>query len=133
MSKFSPIILIVEDEALLSSTLKTKLEQDSSYHVVVVDNGQDVLETAKTEHPDLILLDILLPKMDGFAVLQALKSDPDTESVPVVMLSNLGEPNDMDRAVAEGAVAYLVKSNVDPGVIVQQVKKYINIFAKDES
>jgi CheY-like chemotaxis protein len=132
MSKFDPTILIVEDESLLASTLKTKLEQDPSYRVIIVDNGAEVLELTKTEMPDLILLDILLPKMDGFDVLRALKKDPNTRDVPVVMLSNLGEANDMNKAVAEGAVAYLVKSNVDPGIIVQQVKKYINIFSKDE-
>lgn len=82
---------------------------------------------ARKEAPDLILLDILMPKMDGFEVLEALKKSPDTKGIPVIMLTNLGQKEDVDRGIKLGAVDYLIKAHFVPSDTVARIKKVLKM------
>ncbi len=115
-------ILIVEDEKPLSHALEMKLGHEG-YETRVVTNGTDALAALKEDHFQMILLDLIMPIMDGFAVLTALKERKNT--VPVIVLSNLGQAEDQAKAKELGAVDYFVKSNTPIADIVARVKAAI--------
>jgi two-component system, OmpR family, alkaline phosphatase synthesis response regulator PhoP len=117
-------ICIIEDEEMLLSALHDEMG-NAGYRVISAKGGREGLELAKTEHPDIILLDILLPEMDGFEVLQRLKDDEQTESIPVLILSNIGQKYDIQKGLELGAVAYLEKSSTDINNITEKVKEII--------
>ena len=96
-------ILLVEDDTFLAGIYSTKLRIEG-FAVSHAPDGARGLELARRERPELILLDILMPKMDGFQVLEELKKDPKTKGMPVIMLTNLGQKEDVDRGVKLGAV-----------------------------
>jgi DNA-binding response OmpR family regulator len=104
-------ILVVEDEPTLRETLAESLEADG-YRAVQAADGRTAMEHFRADKPDLVLLDLIMPKLQGFEVLKALKADPATAMIPVVVLSNLGHDADVQRALESGAVAYLVKANL---------------------
>jgi DNA-binding response OmpR family regulator len=117
-------ILIVEDEEMLSTMYKVKFENEG-YEVFTASNGTDGLAVA-VKHPlDLILLDIIMPKIDGFAVLKKLKETAKTKSVPVILLTNLGQDEDISRGKELGAAGYLIKANNTPSEVVAKVKDFI--------
>lgn len=118
-------IMIVEDDELIRNMYKTKLEADG-YTVVVVDNGGDAIPTAKAEKPDLVLLDVILPQLDGFTVLEELKSMTETKDTPVIMLTNLGTEEDIEKGNKMGAVDYIVKANFTPAQVSEQIKIFFN-------
>ena len=117
-------ILIVEDEEMLSTMYKVKFENDG-YEVFSATNGADGIEMAKKEGPKIILLDIIMPKIDGLAVLKKLKEDPKTKPIPVILLTNLGQDEDITRGKELGAVGYLIKANNTPSEVVTKVQQYI--------
>ena len=122
-------ILLVEDDGFLASIYSQKLELEG-YEVTFATNGEDGLKLAQKDHPDLLLLDLLMPKMDGFSVLKALKEDPKTKNAPVILLTNLGQEEDIARGKEMGSVGYLVKANITPAEVVEQVKKQLANLAK---
>jgi DNA-binding response OmpR family regulator len=97
------------------------------YKVSTADNGEKGLNDAKKKKPSIILLDVLLPKLDGFAVLEKLKADPTTKDIPVVLLTNLGQKDDVEKGLEAGAVDYLIKAHFKPSEIVDKVKKVLHI------
>src|SRR3989344_3964847 len=105
-------ILIVEDEEVLLEVLKEKLEEDD-YDVRIARDGEEAISVTKTFKPDLILLDLLLPKKSGFDVLRALRSDLDLKTLKVVVLSNLSDDQQVKEALSLGARDYFVKGQ-DP-------------------
>lgn len=117
-------VLLVEDDAFLLNIYKTKLEMEG-YKVTPADNGESGLQQAGLKSPDIILLDVLLPKMDGFTVLEKLKSDPKTVNIPVMMLTNLGQKDDVERGLKGGAVDYLIKAHFKPSEVVEKIKKIL--------
>ena len=117
-------ILIVEDEEMLSTMYKVKFENDG-YEVYTANNGAEGIEIAAQKVPHLILLDIIMPKIDGFAVLKKLKENPKTKGVPVILLTNLGQDEDISRGKELGAAGYLIKANNTPSEVVAKVKQYI--------
>ncbi len=117
-------ILVIEDEEMLSTMYKVKFENDG-YDVSVANNGADGLELAPKVMPNLILLDIIMPKIDGFAVLKKLKEDPKTKDIPVIMLTNLGQDEDISRGKEMGSAGYLIKANNTPAEVVEKAKVYI--------
>ena len=117
-------ILIVEDEEMLSTMYKVKFENDG-YTVYTATNGAEGIELAVKDQPNLILLDIIMPKIDGFAVLKKLKEDPKTKGIPVILLTNLGQDEDISRGKELGAAGYLIKANNTPSEVVAKVKQYI--------
>ena len=106
-------ILLAEDDRILRKAGEVALKK-KGYTVVVAVDGEDALEKAGTHELDLILLDVMMPKLDGFEVLTRLKQSPATRDVPVIMLSNLSQEADVRRAIDGGARGYLVKSNLGP-------------------
>lgn len=115
-------ILFIEDESALHKTLSDALPKEE-YEIVSALDGEIGLRLAKAKKPDLILLDLVLPKMDGFEVLEALKQDESTKDVPVIVLTNLEQMADIQKAIDLGARTYLVKSNYNLQEVVDMVKK----------
>lgn len=122
METKKPKILIVEDDPFLSSMYTTKLEK-SGYETVACEDGARGLELVESEKPDLILLDILLPKMSGFDVLKRLKKDPKLKDIPVILLTNLEQKPDVDEGLKLGAVDYLIKAHFTPQEVILKIKK----------
>lgn len=118
-------ILIVEDDTFLAGIYANKFEREG-FGVVLAVDGEAGLKSAKKERPDIILLDILLPKLDGFEVLQQLKADRDLHSIPVVLLTNLGQKEDVDKGLKLGAADYLIKAHFMPAETVDKVKKVLS-------
>lgn len=114
-------ILIVEDDKFLRDLIVQKLKREGFATSEAVD-GEEGLKIAKDKRPDIILLDLILPGLDGFEVLRQIKSDNSTASIPVIVLSNLGQKEDMDRAIAGGAEAFMVKAHFTPGEIIAKIK-----------
>jgi len=107
-------VLLVEDDEAVAEMYKLKLELDG-YLVQVIADGESAVRSAQADPPDLVFLDVRLPKMDGFEVLQALRRDERTKHVPVVVLSNYGEQELVERGLKLGALEYLIKSQTTPG------------------
>ncbi|MBU4332662.1 response regulator [Patescibacteria group bacterium] len=114
-------VLIIEDEDMLSDMYKVKFEKEK-FQFLRATEGSEGLEMAKREKPDVILLDVIMPKMDGFAVLQALKADSATKSARVILLTNLGQDEDIQKGKDMGADDYLVKANFTPTQVVEKVR-----------
>jgi DNA-binding response OmpR family regulator len=115
-------VLLVEDDTFLSNIYKTKFEMEG-FSVTVSDNGEAGLSDAKKKKQDVILLDILLPKMDGFTVLEKLKTDKTVKDIPVILLTNLGQKDDVEKGLKLGAVDYLIKAHFKPSETVEKVRK----------
>ena len=105
-------ILIIEDEILLSDLLKMNLKE-AGFEVETAYDGKEGLEKAKSFLPDLILLDLIMPVLDGYQVLQEIQKDPVLEKIPVIVLSNLGQEEEIARAKRLGAKDFVVKANLD--------------------
>lgn len=114
-------ILFVEDEESLQKVIKESLEKHG-YNVISAMDGENGISLAKNEKPDLILLDLILPRKDGFEVLTALKAAPETAVIPVIVLTNLEGSADVERVLSLGAHTYLVKSNYSLDDVLLKVK-----------
>lgn len=117
-------ILVGEDDKNYSNIFRLKLEKEG-YIVFIAGNGKEVLEIAKREEPHLILLDIIMPIQNGFDTLKILKSDANLLHIPVIMVSNLGQDEDVKKAQKLGASDYLIKANTSIQEMVERVKNYI--------
>ncbi len=117
-------ILIIEDDALLSRMYETVFKA-KSYEVIVAADGQAGLEQARSGHPAAILLDIMMPKLNGLDLLQQLKADPAVKDIPVVVLSNLTGNTDISTALRLGAVRYIVKSEQKPKQVEQIISELL--------
>lgn len=117
-------ILIIEDEDIVSTLIQKKLSQ-LGYDVLVSRDGQDGLKTMRKEKPDLILLDMVMPKVGGLEVLEQMVKERKLKNIPVVVISNSGQPVEIDRAQKLGAKDWLVKTEFDPQEVVDKVVKQI--------
>jgi DNA-binding response OmpR family regulator len=117
-------ILIVEDDKFLRELIVKKLSNER-YDVVEAVDGEQGLQKIKETKPDLVLLDLILPGIDGFEVLAQKKEDPFIASVPVIVLSNLGQKEDVDKGLSLGATDYLIKAHFTPGEIIEKVRNII--------
>ncbi|MCX6745906.1 MAG: response regulator [Candidatus Parcubacteria bacterium] len=117
-------ILLIEDDSFLVEMYTTKFELEG-FEVISAEDGKKGLDFALKEKPEIILLDILMPKMDGFAVLEALKKDKTTLNIPVVLLTNLGQKDDVKKGFEKGAVGYLIKAHFMPSEVVDKIKKIL--------
>jgi CheY-like chemotaxis protein len=115
-------VLLVEDEPLVNRMYEKALRFEG-HEVDVVEDGEAALAKVASSKPDLILLDIMMPKMDGFAVLARLKENKSYRNIPVVVLTNLAGDEDTKKALSLGAVSYLVKSDLEPSKIVAEIEK----------
>ncbi|MFA5083952.1 MAG: response regulator [Candidatus Paceibacterota bacterium] len=117
-------VLLVEDEAFLANLLKSRLEKEGLVTQVARD-GEEALKLLKEAKFDLVLLDIILPKLSGFEVLESMQADPQLQGVPVMIISNLGQESDISRGQSLGTVEYFVKAKVSIDDLVVHVKKYL--------
>lgn len=117
-------ILIVEDDGFLASIYAQKLEL-AGYEVAFATNGEDGLKLVSKDRPDLVLLDLLMPQMDGFEVLEKLKGDPATKDIKVLVLTNLGQKEDVDRCLKLGAVGYIIKAHSLPEETVRRIQEIL--------
>ncbi|OGY46098.1 MAG: hypothetical protein A3A24_03710 [Candidatus Buchananbacteria bacterium RIFCSPLOWO2_01_FULL_46_12] len=122
MSNGDKTILIVEDDKFLAKMLGRNLESHH-YQVVQAINGKEGLVKASQGNIDLILLDIMLPDIDGFDLLETIKNDEKTKRIPVIIISNLGQPEDIQQGKSLGAKDYLVKSDLSLDQVVEKVRK----------
>lgn len=118
-------VLFVEDDALVAQMYRLKLELDG-YVVEIAADGLAALEKARSVEPDIIFLDIRLPKLDGLSVLERLRQDPSTEHTPVVILSNWNEKELVERGIKLGALDHLIKSQTTPGRLSQRLRNWLN-------
>lgn len=118
-------ILIIEDDSFISDMYKIKLESEG-FDVEAAPDGIRGLEAVGKERPDLILLDIVMPKMDGFTVMQNLKENPETSDIPVIMLTNLGQKDSVEKGLKLGAKDYIIKAHFTPLEVVDKVKDFLN-------
>ena len=118
-------ILFIDDDNFLRKVYQAELKENG-YEVVLAADGQAGLDKAKLEKPDLIILDMILPIMNGFEVLTTLKNNNETNSIPVIILSNLGQDIDKKKGINLGAVDYLVKDDTTLNIIVSKINEYLN-------
>lgn len=116
-------ILLAEDDEFLSSLIKNRLERES-YTVTLVIDGAQVIEAIRREKPQLILLDLILPNKLGFEVLEEMKADPEIDSIPVMVISNLGQPEDIKKAQEFGVIDYFIKAQI----LIDDLLKRIAVF-----
>ena len=119
-------ILIVDDETVLADLLSAKIGSEG-FSVIVARDGEEGLEKALAEHPDLILMDIIMPKMDGITVLKKLRQDSWGKNAPVIILTNLNTAEAVEDSIASGAYDYLVKIDYTLEDLVKIIKKRLGI------
>lgn len=117
-------IVIVEDDQFLRKLITRKLS-GQEYEIVEAVDGEGALEKIKQEQPDLVLLDLILPGMDGFEVLSEIEEDPELSSIPVIILSNLGQKSEIEKGLDMGAVDYLVKAHFTLGEIGDKIEEVL--------
>ena len=117
-------ILIVEDDEFLRSLTAKRLEKEN-YHIEVAVDGENAISTVESVKPDLILLDLLLPGKDGFEVLKKIRLTESTKGIPVIIFSNLGQKEDIEKAKALGVDDFLIKANFTLDDVVGKIKKVI--------
>jgi two-component system, OmpR family, phosphate regulon response regulator PhoB len=115
-------ILVAEDDRFLRKAAEMALKRQG-YTVLTAADGEEALRAARSVLPDLILLDLIMPKLNGFDVLQALKKDAPTAHIPVIILSNLGQDRDVQQALDAGAAAYFIKTDLSIQALVQRVEE----------
>lgn len=114
-------ILIIEDDKFLRELISQKLAKES-YEVFEAIDGEEGVKKAKTAKPNLVLLDLILPGIDGFEVLSQMKKDLSLSQIPVIILSNLGQKEDIEKGINLGAVDYLIKAHFTPNEIIEKIK-----------
>lgn len=117
-------ILLIEDEELIIKLLGKKLSS-AGYDIALAMNGEEGLKKMKEVKPDLVLLDIIMPRKGGFEVMEEMCKDPRFLNIPVIVISNSGQPLELDRAKRLGAVDWLVKTEFDPKEVMEKVQKYV--------
>ena len=117
-------ILLIEDEQLMTDLLERKLTQEG-YEILAAKDGVEGIEKMKEIRPDLILLDIVMPRMGGFEVMEEMNKNENLKQIPVIVISNSGQPVELDRAKRLGAKDWLIKTEFDPQEVIDKVVKQI--------
>lgn len=119
-------IFIVEDDSFVMDIYRTKLTQEG-FDVMTAANGVDAMKKLKEEKdlPDLIMLDIVMPYMDGLEVLKNVRSDDRTKNIPVILLTNLSQKEEVDKGLSLGANDYLIKSHFTPSEVMEKINQYL--------
>ena len=125
-------ILFIEDESTLQKTLSAVLEKED-FKIISAMDGEIGLKLIKLKNPDLILLDLILPKLNGFEVLRKIKEDKDTKNIPIIVLTNLETMKDVNKAIELGATTYLVKSSHTLEEVIVKIKQVLSSESKVEN
>lgn len=118
-------ILLIEDDSFISQMYDIKFKQ-TNYDFLLARDGEEGLQIMKSVKPDIVLLDIILPEMDGFTVLEEIKKDPALASIPILLLTNLGQQENIQKGLSLGAKDYIVKAHSTPQEVVEKVKAYLS-------
>ncbi|OGI17814.1 MAG: hypothetical protein A3J63_03385 [Candidatus Moranbacteria bacterium RIFCSPHIGHO2_02_FULL_40_12b] len=118
-------ILLVEDDVFVSDVYQTKLKQEG-FEVISAENGSEAMKKLETVVPDIILLDIIMPYMDGKEVLARLKESEKWKNIPVIILTNLSQRDDVEEILQKGADDYLIKSHFTPSEVVEKIKAVLD-------
>jgi DNA-binding response OmpR family regulator len=118
-------ILLVEDSKVVQQMYRNKLTFEQ-FNVLTADNGMEAVKVLSKEKPDIILLDLMMPIMDGFKVLQVVKTDPRLSNVPVLVFSAKGQSEEVEKALNLGAAGYIVKATTKPNEVVEQIRKVLS-------
>ncbi len=113
-------ILVIEDDKFLRELISQKLLHEG-YDIAEAVDGEKGLEAVEKEKPDLVLLDLILPGLDGFEVLTKIKENPAVSQIPVIILSNLGQKDDIEKGLKMGAKDYLIKAHFTPAEIIEKI------------
>jgi two-component system phosphate regulon response regulator PhoB len=124
-----PRILLVEDDLTLASLYQMRMETEG-FEVQHCPNGEEALQAARDFKPDLILLDIMMPRMNGFDVLDIIRNTPETKDIKIVILSAMGQPEDQAKAKQLGANDYMVKSQVVIADVMDRLRRHLDLPAK---
>lgn len=124
MPKHPIKVLLVEDDSFISKMYVTKFTLQK-FNVLAAADGEEGLRLAEQEVPDIILLDIMLPKMDGWQVLEHLKINQKTKNIPVLMLTNLGAQEDIERGLELGATDYMIKAHFVPSEVIEKINRLV--------
>lgn len=114
-------VLVIEDDKFLRELIAQKLLKEG-YNISEAIDGEEGIKKVKEEKPDLVLLDLILPGIDGFEVLSQMRADSSLTSIPVIILSNLGQKEDVEKGLKLGAADYLIKAHFTPGEIIDKIK-----------
>lgn len=118
-------ILIIEDDNFLRNLIARKLKEEG-FEIEKASDGEEALQKIISAKPDLILLDIILPKKSGFTLLEEISKDPNLKSIPVIIISQLGQPEDIEKGKKFGVKDYIIKANTPLDQIVNLVKNFLN-------
>lgn len=125
MADIKPRVLFVDDDTFLRKVYQSELSEHN-YEVIVAEDGEEGLRKALTEDPDIVILDMIMPKKNGFEVLTAMQNDIKARDIPVIILSNLGQEDDIKKGLDLGAVDYLVKDEIALDTLVGKISHFIN-------
>jgi len=117
-------ILIVEDDKFLRELISRKLKAEG-FDILEAVDGEEGVKKIKEDNPDLVLLDLILPGIDGFEVLSKIKEDPKASLIPIIILSNLGQREEVEKGLKLGAIDYLIKAHFTPGEIMEKIKNVL--------
>lgn len=131
MSDIKAKVLFVDDDNFLRKVYQAELSEHD-YEVILAEDGEEGLNKALTEDPDIVILDMIMPKKNGFEVLTAMQNDPKAKNIPVIILSNLGQEDDIKKGLDLGAVDYLVKDDITLATLVEKVSHYVNSKTKSK-
>jgi two-component system, OmpR family, response regulator AdeR len=126
MAITKPTVALIEDDALIAEMYITKFAKEG-YTIKHAKDGSEGLAMVKAQKPDIILLDIIMPKLDGFQVLTELRKEAAFKDTPVIMLTNLGQEEDVQKGRALGATDYFIKTNFTPAAIVEKVRGILKV------
>jgi DNA-binding response OmpR family regulator len=118
-------ILLVEDSKTIQQMYRNKFTFEQ-FQVLTADNGMEAIKILSQEKPDIILLDLMMPVMDGYKVLQVVKTDPKLSNIPVLVFSAKGQPEEVEKALNLGASGYIVKATTKPNEVVEQIRKVLS-------
>jgi len=118
-------ILLIEDSKVVQQMYRSKLTLEQ-FTVLTADNGMEAIKLLSQEKPDIILLDLMMPIMDGFKVLQVIKTDPKLSDIPVLVFSAKGQPEEVEKALNLGAAGYIVKATTKPNEVIEQIRKVLS-------
>ena len=128
--KRRPTIVMIEDDAAIAEMYRRQLSIDG-LRVLIAGDGARGLDLVRSARPDLVLLDILLPEVEGFTVLERMRQDAGLAAIPVIVLSNYGEPEMLRRALAGGALDYLVKASTTPVQLSARIRRWLGSKTDD--
>jgi CheY-like chemotaxis protein len=131
MADTSPLVLVAEDDKFYASIYQTKLEREG-YRVLIAKDGAETLKMLETNKPDLLLLDLIMPVKDGFETLKELRALPLHKDLRVIVFSNLGQEDDIERVRQFGVIDYLVKTNISIQEMIDKVKQHLPVPAQPE-